>query len=197
MRVELVDADRMQPFCAAVPSNSLVWLVDLYRNSCVPVPALTVLNYDYCTSAHRSSANLLPFACAQRLPSLCVCACCLHRCTQPLAALYALWSSADARLAAIGAALPGVRVLRQDPIECLVSCKTKRVCATAMLCTTLHIEACAIYTALQSTSVQDWSDAIGWQRPRSGWHVTTASGHCTVISCRCIALHCFMHCFRC
>ena len=39
----------------------------------------------------------------------------------PLAPLYSEWSQADARLAKIAAAIPGVRMLRQDPLECLFS----------------------------------------------------------------------------
>ena len=40
---------------------------------------------------------------------------------KPLAPLVALWSKADARVAAVATALPGMRVLRQDPWQCLVS----------------------------------------------------------------------------
>jgi N-glycosylase/DNA lyase len=39
----------------------------------------------------------------------------------PMDALRAQWSSADPRMAAICGALPGLRVLRQPPFECLVS----------------------------------------------------------------------------
>ena len=38
-----------------------------------------------------------------------------------LAPLVASWSSADPRLKAIAPCLPGLRVLRQEPVECLVS----------------------------------------------------------------------------
>ena len=38
-----------------------------------------------------------------------------------MAALLAQWAAADARMAAVCAAVPGVRILRQDPFECLVS----------------------------------------------------------------------------
>ena len=40
---------------------------------------------------------------------------------EELAPLYDAWSSADPRLRTIAACLPGLRVLRQDPIECLFS----------------------------------------------------------------------------
>lgn len=39
----------------------------------------------------------------------------------PLAPLYKEWSTADARLAKIAKAIPGVRILRQDPLECMFS----------------------------------------------------------------------------
>jgi len=39
----------------------------------------------------------------------------------PLAPLYEEWSRADARLAKIATAIPGVRILRQDPLECMFS----------------------------------------------------------------------------
>jgi len=39
----------------------------------------------------------------------------------PLAPLYEEWSGADARLAKIAAAIPGVRIVRQDPVECVFS----------------------------------------------------------------------------
>ncbi|KAJ1452921.1 DNA glycosylase [Pelagophyceae sp. CCMP2097] len=39
----------------------------------------------------------------------------------PLEPLYADWARSDARLAHIAPCLPGVRVLRQDPLECLIS----------------------------------------------------------------------------
>ena len=39
----------------------------------------------------------------------------------PLAPLYESWTAADARMAACCKALPGMRVLRQDPVECLFS----------------------------------------------------------------------------
>ena len=39
----------------------------------------------------------------------------------PLAPLYEEWSKQDARLAKIAKAIPGVRILRQDPHECLFS----------------------------------------------------------------------------
>jgi len=39
----------------------------------------------------------------------------------PLAPLYEEWSRADARLAKIANAIPGVRILRQDPLECMMS----------------------------------------------------------------------------
>jgi N-glycosylase/DNA lyase len=39
----------------------------------------------------------------------------------PMPALLAQWAGADARMAAICAAVPGVRILRQPPFECLVS----------------------------------------------------------------------------
>nr|QDO16309.1 N-glycosylase/DNA lyase [Lingulodinium polyedra] len=38
-----------------------------------------------------------------------------------VAGLYRDWAAADPRIAAIAAALPGIRVLRQDPVECLFS----------------------------------------------------------------------------
>lgn len=38
-----------------------------------------------------------------------------------LADLYQKWSKADARLAAIAKCIPGVRILEQDPFECLIS----------------------------------------------------------------------------
>ena len=41
--------------------------------------------------------------------------------SQPLGPLYARWAAADPRMAAVAAALPGMRVLRQDPVECLFS----------------------------------------------------------------------------
>ncbi|CAM9110279.1 unnamed protein product, partial [Phaeothamnion confervicola] len=39
----------------------------------------------------------------------------------PLAPLRAGWAAADARMAAVAEGLPGVRVVRQDPLECLFS----------------------------------------------------------------------------
>jgi N-glycosylase/DNA lyase len=39
----------------------------------------------------------------------------------PLAPLYDEWSRQDARLSKIATAIPGVRILRQDPIECMFS----------------------------------------------------------------------------
>ena len=39
----------------------------------------------------------------------------------PLAPLYGEWSRQDARLAKIAMAIPGVRIVRQDPIECMFS----------------------------------------------------------------------------
>ncbi|XP_059571967.1 N-glycosylase/DNA lyase isoform X2 [Alligator mississippiensis] len=39
----------------------------------------------------------------------------------PLAPLYAAWAAADPRFQRAAAACPGVRVLRQDPLECLVA----------------------------------------------------------------------------
>lgn len=39
----------------------------------------------------------------------------------PLAPLYKEWSDADARLSKIAAVIPGCRILRQDPIECMFS----------------------------------------------------------------------------
>jgi len=39
----------------------------------------------------------------------------------PLAPLYEEWSKADVRLAKIANAIPGVRILRQDPLECMFS----------------------------------------------------------------------------
>ncbi|KAL9189039.1 hypothetical protein ACHAXT_011529 [Thalassiosira profunda] len=39
----------------------------------------------------------------------------------PLAPLYKEWSNADARLSKIAQAIPGVRILRQDPVECMFS----------------------------------------------------------------------------
>jgi len=39
----------------------------------------------------------------------------------PLAPLYKEWSKEDARLAKIAKAIPGVRILRQDPLECMFS----------------------------------------------------------------------------
>ena len=39
----------------------------------------------------------------------------------PLHAMRAEWSAADARLAAVAAVLPAMRILRQDPVECLMS----------------------------------------------------------------------------
>ena len=39
----------------------------------------------------------------------------------PLAPLYKEWSTQDARLAKIATAIPGVRILRQDPVECMFS----------------------------------------------------------------------------
>lgn len=39
----------------------------------------------------------------------------------PLAPLYEEWSKSDARLAKIAAAVPGVRILRQSPLECMFS----------------------------------------------------------------------------
>ena len=39
----------------------------------------------------------------------------------PLAPLYEKWSRADCRMAAVAKALPGMRVLRQEPSECLFS----------------------------------------------------------------------------
>ncbi|KAL3797635.1 hypothetical protein HJC23_013467 [Cyclotella cryptica] len=39
----------------------------------------------------------------------------------PLAPLYEEWSNVDARLAKIAAVIPGCRVLRQDPLECMFS----------------------------------------------------------------------------
>ncbi|KAG5181946.1 DNA glycosylase, partial [Tribonema minus] len=41
--------------------------------------------------------------------------------THPLADLYGVWGAADSRLAQIAAVLCGVRVLRQEPVECLIS----------------------------------------------------------------------------
>lgn len=40
---------------------------------------------------------------------------------QPLLPLYEAWSAADPRMNAVARALPGMRVLRQDPTECLFS----------------------------------------------------------------------------
>lgn len=40
---------------------------------------------------------------------------------QPLASLYKEWSRQDKRLALIAACIPGVRIINQDPWECLVS----------------------------------------------------------------------------
>lgn len=40
---------------------------------------------------------------------------------EPLGPLYASWSAADHRMAAVAQAVPGMRVLRQDPVECLFS----------------------------------------------------------------------------
>jgi N-glycosylase/DNA lyase len=39
----------------------------------------------------------------------------------PLAPLYTAWAASDARLAALTTCLPGMRVLRQPPLECLLS----------------------------------------------------------------------------
>lgn len=39
----------------------------------------------------------------------------------PLAPLYESWSAADARMTTCASVLPGMRVLRQDPVECLFS----------------------------------------------------------------------------
>jgi N-glycosylase/DNA lyase len=39
----------------------------------------------------------------------------------PLAPLYKEWSEADTRLSKIAAVIPGCRILRQDPIECMFS----------------------------------------------------------------------------
>jgi N-glycosylase/DNA lyase len=39
----------------------------------------------------------------------------------PLAPLYKEWSKADSRLAKIAAVIPGCRILRQDPMECMFS----------------------------------------------------------------------------
>ena len=39
----------------------------------------------------------------------------------PLEPLYERWSAADSRMARVATALPGMRVLRQDPVECLFS----------------------------------------------------------------------------
>ena len=39
----------------------------------------------------------------------------------PLAPLYETWSAADHRMAMVARALPGMRVLRQEPVECLFS----------------------------------------------------------------------------
>jgi 3-methyladenine DNA glycosylase/8-oxoguanine DNA glycosylase len=39
----------------------------------------------------------------------------------PLAPLVAGWAAADARLQGIALSLPGLRVLRQEPVECLFS----------------------------------------------------------------------------
>ncbi|KAL7551996.1 hypothetical protein ACHAWF_015210 [Thalassiosira exigua] len=39
----------------------------------------------------------------------------------PLAPLYKEWSKSDARLSKIAKAIPGVRIVRQDPLECLFS----------------------------------------------------------------------------
>ena len=41
--------------------------------------------------------------------------------SDPLPRLYAEWAAADERMRAITAALPGMRVLRQPPVECLIS----------------------------------------------------------------------------
>jgi len=41
--------------------------------------------------------------------------------TIPLSSLYEEWSQRDDRLKRIAAVLPGVRLLRQDPVECLLS----------------------------------------------------------------------------
>lgn len=38
-----------------------------------------------------------------------------------LALLYQAWSNADSRMATVTACLPGMRILRQDPVECLFS----------------------------------------------------------------------------
>jgi len=40
---------------------------------------------------------------------------------KPLAPLYQQWSEQDERLSQIAAVIPGVRILRQDPVECLFS----------------------------------------------------------------------------
>eukprot|EP00904_Undaria_pinnatifida_P007206 jgi/Undpi1/3615/HiC_scaffold_16.g06986.m1 len=40
---------------------------------------------------------------------------------EPLAPLYQRWSEGDARMAAVAASIPGVRVVRQDPVECIFS----------------------------------------------------------------------------
>ena len=39
----------------------------------------------------------------------------------PLVPLYEEWSAADARMATVARVLPGMRVLRQEPVECLFS----------------------------------------------------------------------------
>ncbi|CAM9302366.1 unnamed protein product, partial [Scytosiphon promiscuus] len=39
----------------------------------------------------------------------------------PLAPLYRRWSEGDARMAAVAASIPGVRVVRQTPVECIFS----------------------------------------------------------------------------
>ncbi|CAM9348875.1 unnamed protein product, partial [Hapterophycus canaliculatus] len=39
----------------------------------------------------------------------------------PLAPLYRRWSAEDTRMAAVAACIPGVRVVRQTPVECIFS----------------------------------------------------------------------------
>jgi hypothetical protein len=45
----------------------------------------------------------------------------LFQLSTPLAPLVAAWGAADPRLRGIAQSLPGLRVLRQEPVECLVS----------------------------------------------------------------------------
>ena len=40
---------------------------------------------------------------------------------EPLAPLYTNWAAADPRMAAVSQVMPGMRVLRQEPVECLFS----------------------------------------------------------------------------